>query len=139
MLKLFSRPLRQQNTKVGTSELVNEPISELEHQNAMSNGVSKTSLLDQLKRSTQQSPPGPTPKATTATAASTRSSRTTRSGPIYDFDDTPDVPKVFKYSVEVGLGTPWTKWVSTLWCLIVANKLKVSRIRARTSTRDSAL
>jgi hypothetical protein len=102
MRKIFDKPLRQQNTKVGTSELVNDSISESEHRNVKGSKSSKTPLWDPLTS-------GSTTKAAAATASSTRPSRSTRSAPTYDIDDPPNVPEVFKYSEVVGLGNSWDK------------------------------
>jgi hypothetical protein len=102
---LFDKPLREPNNKVGTSGLVNDPLPEVEHENAKETRTSKTPLLDGLK----QPPTDFTPRENTATAASTRPSRLTRSAPTHNIDDLPDRPEVFKYSVVVGLGPPWKK------------------------------
>jgi hypothetical protein len=102
---LFEKPLREPNNKVGTSGLVNDPLPEAEHQSAKETRTSKTSLWDQL----EQPPTGSTPRANTATATRTRPSRLTRSALTHDIDDSPDCQKVFKYSIEVGLGPAWTK------------------------------
>lgn len=104
---IFNRDLPPKNDKIGTTELVHEPVSEPEHHNDKSN---KPSFVDQMKNSSQ-------PKVTsssnggrdTAVKASTRPVRSTRSAVTYETAEPLEDSKVERFSIEVGLGKPWNK------------------------------
>ncbi|KAF1830194.1 hypothetical protein BDW02DRAFT_573289 [Decorospora gaudefroyi] len=109
MLRLFEMTLKPKNVKVGTSELVHDRIEEPEDPPMQNIGTSKTPLLDELKRATNEPNLQSTGDSATATAASTRPSRSTRSAPTRAVGETPVIEEVQKFSVNIGLGTRWNK------------------------------
>ena len=108
MEKLFSLPLQPKNDKVGTSLLVQDPVQIPEYAYGKTTAVSKTSLRDQMRSSPQKPNPNLTSNAAAATSVPTRLSRPKRSAPTY-VEESPEPSKVFKYSIEKGLGSPWVK------------------------------
>lgn len=116
MATLFSKPLSKSN-KVVSSELVHDPMPEAYDNVEEDKKTSKIPLWDQLRSSTRGSTINATTNETigpTTTPAalrtSTRPIRSTRSsGPSYDLEAATDDPKVEKFSIDVGLGTPWHK------------------------------
>ncbi|KAF7442951.1 ULP1 Protease- Ulp1 family [Pyrenophora tritici-repentis] len=105
MEKLFNKPLPPKNDKVGTSLLVHDAVQVSDHADRHTTGPKKTLLLDQVLRPPQR--PNFS-NASTATSGLTRPSRPKRSVPTY-VEDSPEPQKVFKHSVEKGLGTAWAK------------------------------
>ncbi|KAK1910634.1 hypothetical protein P3342_008513 [Pyrenophora teres f. teres] len=105
MEKLFSLPLPPKNDKVGTSLAVQDLVKTSDHADGQTAGSKKTPLLDEVLRPPQK----PTvSNASTATSALTRPSRPKRSVPTY-IQESPEPQKVFKHSIEKGLGSAWIK------------------------------
>jgi sentrin-specific protease 7 len=109
MLQLFKTPLQPKNEKIGTSALVEDPTEHSRRRDRESDGTSNRPLLDQLKRAAD----GPAPSAqageSTTSMRSTRPSRARGLAPTHYVEDTPTYSDVPKYSVETGLGQPWTR------------------------------
>jgi len=108
MEKLFSMPLQPKNDKVGTSLLVHDPVQISEYAHGQTTTVSKTPLRDQRRPSPQKSNSNLTSNTTAVTSVLPRPSRAKRSAPTY-IEESPEPSKVFKYSIEKGLGPPWIK------------------------------
>lgn len=110
MSKLFSKPL-QSNDKVATSELVHDAITEADDHTQPDRQALNTPLWDQLRNISRGENEHRKLEALSRPARiSTRPTRSTRSSlPGYEPEATNNAPKVTKYSVDVGLGTPWNK------------------------------
>ena len=115
MIKLFKKPLLQ-NDKVDRSELVDYSMSVADHHNEQADAVSKTPLWDQLRVATRDSRTNTTSKrndpmvAAPTTRTSVRAARSTRSTlPSYDLEEPISEKQVEKFSIVVGLGTPWSR------------------------------
>jgi hypothetical protein len=103
MSTLFNKPLPARNAKVGTTELVPEPNTEAANPDSNNSNTSKKPLLAGLNREH-----GSTSLITTEKTSS-RPVRSTRSAPTHETTEPLESPKVEKYSVDVGLGTPWIR------------------------------
>lgn len=129
MATLFSKPLVK-NNKVGTSDQVHEPETETHYHTEDDNKMPKIPLWNPLRFSTQNSNSnaitnrtvGPT-TISTALGAPTRPIRSTRSsGPSDGLEAVTDDQEGGKFSVDVGLGTRWTKWALPPYRLLLANR-----------------
>jgi sentrin-specific protease 7 len=110
MARLFQTPLQPRNEKAGTSALVHDSTASLEKSHReKGHVVSKTPLMDQLKHAAHQPKSDAKPDAITASEALTRPVRARRSAPISYINDTATQVDVSKFSVETGLGQPWTR------------------------------
>ena len=114
MIDLFKKPL-EKNDKIGKSLMVNEesPSAQARHEEQP---PSRTTLLDTLlnrprrDNTTTTSERNSVTHPSAATQTQTRLVRSTRAtAPTYDKPTPPEAEKVYKYSVEVGLGSPWNK------------------------------
>ncbi|KAI4942214.1 hypothetical protein J4E91_010188 [Alternaria rosae] len=110
MIQLFNTPLPPRNEKVGTSALVGDSTAGLEQPHReKGHGASKTPLLDQLKVAAHHPSTDAKLDATTKSKSLTRPLRSKRLAPINYVEDTPTQSDVPKFSVETGLGQPWTR------------------------------
>jgi hypothetical protein len=114
MMDLFKKPL-EKNDKIGKSPMVNEklPSAQAQYEQQL---PSKTTLLDTLlnrprrDNTTIASERNSVTHPSAATRTQTRLVRSTRAtAPTYDKQTPPEASKVYKHSVEVGLGSPWNK------------------------------
>jgi hypothetical protein len=103
MSTLFNKPLPAKNAKVGTTELVPEPNTEAANFDSKNSNTSKRSLLSGLNREHSST------SLSTTEKTSSRPVRSTRSAPTHETIEPPESSKVEKYSIDVGLGTPWIR------------------------------
>lgn len=89
--------------------MVEDPTEQSKTLNRKGNDTSNTPLLDQLKRAADGTAASARSDVSTARMGSTRTSRARRLAPIHYVDDVPTRSDVPKYSVETGLGQPWTR------------------------------